>query len=135
MQLGKKTGQLGNWATGTKEALPKHVHTVSTLTRPLSASTKALRSFFTQFHAPGDKSSRTHRVPNVVNLLRVLTVFCEIFMPDRVTDCKSLDTLDAAEGGSSHSHSPERQRGSLKLKQTMTVARRLKYFRNAAFGG
>ena len=60
---------------GTKEALPKHVHTVSTLTRPLSAWTKALRSFFTQFQPPDDKSPRTHRVPNVVNLQRVLTVF------------------------------------------------------------
>ena len=43
-------------------------------------------------------------------------------MPDRVTDCKSLDTLDATHGGSSHEHSPQRQRGNSKLKQTMTVA-------------
>ena len=43
-------------------------------------------------------------------------------MPDRVTDCKSLDTLDATRGGSSHEHSPQRQRGNSKLKQTMTVA-------------
>ena len=53
----------------------------------------------------------------------LLTVFCEIFIPDRVTDCKSLDTLDAGKGGSSHEHSPQRQRSSgLKFKQTMTVA-------------
>ena len=51
----------------------------------------------------------------------LLTVFCEIFIPDRVTDCKSLDTLDAVRGGSSHEHSPPRQRGGLQVKQTMTA--------------
>ena len=51
----------------------------------------------------------------------LLTVFCEIFIPDRVTDCKSLDTLDAVRGGSSHEHSQPRQRGGLQVKQTMTA--------------
>ena len=46
-------------------------------------------------------------------------------MPDPVADCKSLDTLDATEGGSSHAHSPqsaETKGRLLKFKQTMTVA-------------
>ena len=114
-----RQGRAREGRSSTKEGLPKSVHTVDTLTSFHKSSPQLFHSIP---QTGSDKSSRTRQVPNVVNLLRVLTVFCEIFMPDRVTDCKSLDTLDAAEGGSSHSHSPERQRGNSKLKQTMTVA-------------
>ena len=42
-----------------------HVHSVSTLTRPpLSASTKALRSFFTQFH-PGTRRQKLKDTPTL----------------------------------------------------------------------
>ena len=58
-----KTGQ--DWCQSTKEGLLEHVHSVSTLTRPpLSASTKALRSFFTQFH-PGTRRQKLKDTPTL----------------------------------------------------------------------
>ena len=114
-----RQGRAREGRSSTKEGLPKSVHTVDTLTSFHKSSPQLFHSIP---QTGSDKSSRTRQVPNVVNLLRASSqFFCEIFIPDRVTDCKSLDTLDAVRGGSSHEHSQPRQRGGLQVKQTMTA--------------
>ena len=101
------------------QACPHCVHTsqhLCHLRQKLSAAF-SLNSTDRQRQKLKDTPSPQRRKPPAC----LLTVFCEIFIPDRVTDCKSLDTLDAVRGGSSHEHSPPRQRGGLQVKQTMTA--------------
>ena len=115
----ENTGRAREGRSSTKEGLPKSVHTVDTLTSFHKSSPQLFHSIpqTRQRQKLKDTPSPQRRKPPAC----LLTVFCEIFIPDRVTDCKSLDTLDAVRGGSSHEHSPPRQRGGLQVKQTMTA--------------